>query len=224
MVVTGAMRNPSLPGADGPANLLAAARVAASDVARGLGTLVVLNDEIHAARYVQKTHTSNPGAFRSPLAGPIGWISEGIPRIAMRPAASHHLVVSTETRPRPVALLSVTLGDDGRLLRAVGDLGYVGLVIEGLGGGHVPAWMVPDLARLAGTMPVVLASRTRRGESPRRTYGFPGSETDLLGRGLIGAGSLDGPKARLLLSLLLRTGAERPEIVKTFDHWLELDD
>src|SRR3954447_4854818 len=75
VVVTGAMRHPDLPGADGPANLLASVHVAASETTRGIGTVVVLNEEIHAARFVQKTHTSNPATFRSPLAGPIGWIS-----------------------------------------------------------------------------------------------------------------------------------------------------
>ena len=70
VVVTGAMRNPTLPGAEGPANLLASVRVASHECARGVGTMVVLNDEIHAGRFVQKTHTSNPATFRSPLAGP----------------------------------------------------------------------------------------------------------------------------------------------------------
>src|SRR5690606_25563238 len=54
VVVTGAMRNPTVPGADGPANLLAAVQVAASHEARGLGCLVAMNDEIHAARFVRK--------------------------------------------------------------------------------------------------------------------------------------------------------------------------
>jgi L-asparaginase len=77
IVVTGAMRHPSLPGAEGPANLLASVQVAVSDAARGVGTMVVVNDEIHAARFVQKTHTTqNPATFRSPLTGPVGWVSE----------------------------------------------------------------------------------------------------------------------------------------------------
>ena len=93
IVVTGAMRSPSLPGADGPANLLAAVQVAASAVARGLGVLVVFNDEIHAARFVAKTHTSKPSAFQSRLTGPIGWLSEGQPVIVTRPVGRYCLNV-----------------------------------------------------------------------------------------------------------------------------------
>ena len=69
VVLTGAMRSASLPGADGPANLVAAVRVAASREACGLGVLVVLNDEIHAARFVRKRHTTSTASFGSPLAG-----------------------------------------------------------------------------------------------------------------------------------------------------------
>ncbi|MER7893290.1 asparaginase domain-containing protein [Micromonospora sp. NPDC094482] len=72
LVFTGAMRNPTLAGADGPANLLAAARVAAAQAARDLGVLVVVNDEVHAARFVRKTHSTSTATFASPNAGPIG--------------------------------------------------------------------------------------------------------------------------------------------------------
>ncbi|PPQ35682.1 asparaginase [Rhodopila globiformis] len=213
VVLTGAMRNPALPGADGPANLLGAAQVAASPDARGLGALVVFNDEVHLPLFVRKTHATSPATFRSPLAGPVGWIVEGRPRIALRPVARHAIRLSEPREIPPVALLTATLGDDGRLVPAVAASGCRGLVIEAMGGGHVPRAMVPHLAALADQMPVVLASRTGAGEGLRGTYGFPGSETDLLGRGLIHAGVLDGLKARLLLTLLL--AAEAPSRVIT---------
>ena len=89
-----------------------------------------------------------------------------------------------ETQDRPLALYTGGLGDDGRLLEAVGQLGYEGLVIEALGGGHVLSHMADPLETLAGEMPVVLASRTGSGEVLRNTYGFTGSETDLLSRSL----------------------------------------
>ena len=217
VVVTGAMRNPTLPGADGPANLLAAVTVAADGAACGLGALVVMNDEVHAARFVRKTHTQSPAAFRSPLAGPLGWISEGRASIATRPMGRRRV------RPRgggaeDVALLATFPGDDGRLVGAVGERGYSGLVVEALGGGHVPPPMVEPLAALAERMPVVLASRTGSGEVLRGTYDPPGSEMDLTRRGLIPAGMLDGPKARLFLALLLRSGTSQGEIVEAFGH------
>jgi L-asparaginase len=65
-------------------------------------------------------------------------------------------------------------------------------------------------------MPVVLASRTGSGEVLRSTYGFPGSETDVMKRGLIHGGILDGPKARLLLTLLLLAGAKSETVLDAF--------
>ncbi len=218
VVVTGAMRNPTLPGAEGPANLLASVRVAVSEAARSLGAVVVLNDEIHAARFVQKTHTSNPATFRSPLAGPVGYVFEDNVRIATRPVGRHHIDLPEETQDHPVALYTVGLGDDGRLLAQVGELGYEGLVVEAFGVGHVHSVMAEPLESLAGEMPVVLASRTGSGEVHRETYGFTGSESDLQERGLINAGMLDGPKARLFLSLMLRSGASREETIEAFEH------
>jgi L-asparaginase len=209
LVVTGAMRGPQAPGADGPANLLAAVTVAASPQARGLGTLVVLNDQVHAARFVTKAHTALPSAFASPLTGPLGLVAEGRAAIHLRPRRTEAIALppgAPGQADSQVALLRMTLGDDDRLLRALPALGYRGAVIEGMGAGHVPAGVVEACAALAGRMPVVLASRVHAGPAFTQTYAYPGAEVDLLGRGLIPGGSIGGPKARLLLSLLLRTG------------------
>jgi L-asparaginase len=212
VVVTGAMRNPTQAGADGPANLAAAVRVAASPAARGLGCVVVLADEIHAARWVRKTHTSSVAAFASPFTGPIGGVAEGRVTIATRPVRFPAIPFPANpfrdraggAGPR-VGVYPVTLGDDGEAL-AFFAARCDGLVVAGFGVGHVPVGMVPVLAELAGRMPVVLASRTGAGTVHGGTYGFPGSERDLVGRGLIPAGHLDPYKARLLLYLLLAGG------------------
>lgn len=216
VVLTGALRNPGMVGADGPANLMGAVLTAASASARGLGVLVVMNDEIHSARFVRKVHASRPSAFASPLTGPIGWVSEGNVRIVARPARTPSLSIPQGSRARAVALLKAGLGDDGRLVRVARNLGFEGLVMEGFGGGHVPPGMADALEAVALVMPVVLASRTGSGEVLQRTYGFIGSEVDLLSRGLISAGYLDGLKARLLLSLLLRTGATQLDVIQAF--------
>lgn len=217
LVLTGAMRTPSQPGADGPANLLAAVRVAASTAARDLGCVVVMNDELHAARFVRKTDTSSPAAFTSPLCGPLGRVTEDRVRVVVRPPRWRPLSIPDDAAGAPVALVRAALGDDGRLLSTIAGLGYRGLVVEATGGGHLPASWVPRLEKLAAGMPVVLASRAGSGELLRATYGFRGSEADLLARGLVPAGTLDGLKARLLLTLLMMAGAGREEIARTFD-------
>jgi L-asparaginase len=216
VVVTGAMRNPTLAGFDGPANLLAAVQVALSPQASGLGTLVVLNDQIHAARFVRKTHTSNPAAFLSPSVGALGWIVEGRPRIVLRTSAFNKLPPVDGAQVPAVALLTFALGDDARMVSQLESLGYAGLVIGAFGGGHVPALAVPALQDVAARMPVVLASRTGSGDVLQETYGFSGSERDLLARGLISAGFLDGPKARVLLSLVLAGGSDIEGVRRAF--------
>ncbi|MDE3064502.1 MAG: asparaginase [Acidobacteriota bacterium] len=216
VVVTGAMRPPGHIGADGRANLLAAVTVASSSRAKELGVVVVMNDQVHGARFVRKTHTSGVDAFTSPGAGALGEVAEGhfVLRLAAPPPSGWLARLSAPFPP--VALLTLTLGEDSRLIDEVGSLGYGGVVIEALGGGHVPGRVVDSLGDLSAALPVVLASRTGAGSVLRSTYGFPGSETDLISRGLIPAGSLDGPKARVLLSVLLATGADAEGIRRAF--------
>lgn len=214
IVVTGAMRNASMAGADGPANVLAAIRVAASTEARGTGCTVMFGEEIHAARWVRKTHATSPMAFTS-YPGPIGYIAEDRVRIMARPSNSLTVAPHDATTPARTAIVTVGLGDDGTVLRAVGD--HVdGLVVAAFGAGHVPMACVDELSDLAKRMPVILATRTGSGPVLSQTYGFPGSESDLLTRGLISASTLDPIKARILLQLLLMTAADTEQIAQTF--------
>lgn len=211
VVFTGAMRNPSLAGADGAANLLNAVRVAGSPAARGQGALLTLDDRIHTARFVQKQHASAPSAFSSPSVGPIGWIAEDRVRIPFAIRQRVHIDgVGAGTLPR-IALVRIGLDDDGGLLASVPDR-YAGVVIDAMGAGHVPEWLAEVVGDLASSMPTVLASRTGAGESFTSTYGFDGSERDLLDRGVIGAGALDGLKARVLLTLALAAGWTRAQV------------
>lgn len=220
VVVTGAMRNPTVAGADGPANLLAAVQVAISDQARGSGVLVVLNDEVHAARFVRKIHTTRPNAFGSPLSGPIGWITEGRVSFCCKLEKMPTVRPSATKKSGRVALLTATLGDNGDQVEAIRAAGFEGIVVEATGGGHVAPAMAAALESAAKQIPVVLASRTGTGETLTGTYAFPGGEIDLQRRGLIRAGWLDGLKARVLLTLLLRNSVVgRADLAMAFEAW-----
>ena len=208
VVVTGAMRPPSLAGADGPANLLAALTVAADPGARGRGVLVAFADDIHAAARVRKAHTSSVAAFVSATGGPVGRVVEGRARFFTGPAGR---VVLPRPGPGPlprVPMIVAALGAE----EPDRDLEADGLVVAAFGVGHLPQWWVEPLTGLAERMPVVLASRTLAGPVLAGTYGYPGSERDLLGRGLIPAGFLDPAKARILLMTVLAAGGGSAEV------------
>lgn len=214
LIVTGAMRSAEALGADGPANLAAAIAVAADPSSRDRGVLVVMNDEIHAAARVRKTHSSAPNAFRSPTFGPVGYVVSGAPAYGGRAIRSTPLPGRRPATAR-VALLETVLGDRGELLEIVAAAGYDGVVVAGFGVGHVSNALA-DAIEQASVVPVVVASRTGAGTTHVDTYGFAGSESDLLSRGAILAGWLDPRKARLLLCCLLGAGSSRAEIADEF--------
>jgi L-asparaginase len=208
VVVTGAMRNPTMAGADGPANLLTALQAAAASHSPRRA-LVAFADALHAAPHVSKTHSTSIAAFASDI-GPIGHVAEG--RVVIRtnpdPAPS---ILRPKLRHVRTGLITATLGDDPGLLEAAGEL-FDGLVVAGFGAGHVPAAWAEPLEKLAARIPVILATRTGRGPVLTRTYGFPGSESDLLARGLLGAGALAPVKAKVLLHTALATGLDAAQI------------
>ena len=217
LIFTGAMRNPTLAGPDGPANLLAAVRAAVDSGTRGLGVLVAFNDELHAARWVRKTHAASTATFLSPDAGPIGRFEEERVRILSVPPRRSPLPMPSgeALAGARVALHTAVMDELGDELDGVGER-YQGLVVAGFGVGHVTARLVPTLEELAARMPVVLTSRAGAGPVLRHTYAAPGSEIDLQRRGLINGGLLHPYKARVLLRLLLADGAGPERIAAAF--------
>ncbi len=185
LVITGAMRGPTLPGADGPANLAAAVAVAIDPASRDAGVLVVMNDQVHAARYVRKEHSHSPAAFVSPAAGPLGSVKEG--RVVLR-AGPQRRAPRLDPPSGPiarVALIEATFDDGGDLLSERVTAPYDGVVVAAFGAGHLSEQAAEAAIALAATKPVVLASRCGAGGPLRGTYGFLGSETHLLAGGLI---------------------------------------
>ncbi|WP_435770168.1 asparaginase [Nocardioides sp. SYSU DS0651] len=227
LVVTGAMRSPQSPGADGPANLLAAVRAALASTSRERGVLVVFDDEVHQARWVAKTDSMSTGAFRSPVFGPIGRHVEaevvyGVPAGRSGAIPLPDLAGRLEQPLPRVPLLTTWLGDRGELLDLVTGSGPDGpdgldrpdgVVVAGFGAGHVSAAMADAVGRAAAMLPVVFASRTGSGPTGRALYGYPGSEVDLVGRGAVPAGWLPPVKARLLLWALVLAGARSAQRV-----------
>lgn len=209
-----AMRSAGEIGADGPRNLANAAVVARHADARGRGALVCVNDELHAARWVTKTDTTNVSTFRSAPGGPVGRIVAGEPRFDLAPPARPP---RGDDLDQEVALVKAYSGMDDALLRWLVDERAVhGLVIEGTGAGNLPGAMVPGIDHaVARGVAVVLASRCWTGK-PQPIYGGPGGGVTLAEHGVIRSNGLNGPKARLALMVALGRTRDRDALAAWF--------
>lgn len=206
IVFTGAMRTSSDLGWDGPANIGAAVRVAASDEARGEGVLVVMSDRVFAGLDVTKAHTHMLDAFESPGLGPLAVVDDG--RVVFRRAIpSPCEIVDAPELATPVDIVYAYSGADSRLLDASRERGR-GVVIAGMGRGNLPPEMVPGVERwIASGRPVVITSRSLRGRVGH-TYGYFGGGRRLHELGAIFAGSRRPQQARIDLMLALGAGID----------------
>lgn len=204
IVFVAAMRNLSEIGPDGPRNLRDAIRVAASSPATGRGAVLVVNETIHDARYVTKTHTVNPATFDSPHGGPIGEVTAvGID--FFRPAAGREIVPKPRVYGR-VPLVKVYTGMDDSVLDWLLETGVDGVVIEGSGAGNVPGTLLPGIKRMVSAgVPVVLTTRCIGGPLAPvyGTGGASGGGHDLMEAGVIPASRFTSQKARVALLALL---------------------
>jgi L-asparaginase len=210
IVFTGAMRTSSELGWDGPGNLGAAVRVAASEAAGGCGVVVVMSDRIYTALDVTKAHTHMLDAFDSPGLGPLGVIDDG--EVIFRRALPERAPVLAPAAPStPVDIVYAWAGADSRLLDASRAAGQ-GVVVAGMGRGNVPPAMVEGIERwLVEGKPVVITSRAFRGRVGC-TYGYPGGGRRLAERGAIFAGARRPPQARIDVMLGLGAGLSVAEL------------
>lgn len=208
VVFTGSMRTSSELVSDGPRNLLCAAQVAAHPGAAGLGVMVVMNEEIHAAQDVTKLNAESLAAFCSPNHGPLGFISRSWGRdeiiINRRPLRREH--VPAPHLEERVAYIKTVMGADGQLIDAAVAAGACGLVIEAFGGGEITPFMAPAVAAARGVgVEIVVATRSPSGR-PLDLYADLGEGKWLRDQGVRFAGYLNGPKTRIKLMLVLGLG------------------
>ncbi|GHA73235.1 putative L-asparaginase [Formosimonas limnophila] len=209
VVLTGAMRSNDQLSADGMANLLAATRVAAAERSRGRGVMVVMNDEIHSARYVKKMDTSCVQTFQSPQHMPIGSMTHssddsGVRFITPPRRFTPVLNVSRETCELPrVDIISMYAGADAALFNASIAAGAQAVVVQGVGASSVNLEMYTAIeSAIAQGVAVVIASRSPLGMCAP-VYGYKGGGKTLAALGAAFAHDLPAHKARLYAQLLL---------------------
>ncbi|WP_181348200.1 asparaginase [Thalassobacillus sp. CUG 92003] len=215
VIVTGAMRSSNELGSDGLYNLVTAIRVACCDEAQDKGVLVVMNDEIHTAKNVTKTSTSNVATFQSPQYGPIGITTKSN-------VFFHHKLTAHESYPiqniqKNVSLVKAYAGMDGLIFDALRHNKIDGLVVEALGQGNLPPETIDAIKNMINEgIPVLLVSRCYQGVV-QSTYAYQGGGRHLKDIGVIFVNGLTGPKARIKLMIALEMTNTPSELAPMFE-------
>jgi L-asparaginase len=214
VVFTGAQRHADMADTDGPRNIADAVRVAASPNARGLGTVVVFEGDIHAASSVSKTHASRVDTFRSAGYGKLGDVDQGTVFIERRPKRR---VIADHGLAEGIELVKPGLGSSRAYLDYCAATAVAGVVIEAFGRGNAPRGFADAVERLvAANIPVVVASRCADGRT-EPIYGGDSGAVTLKDAGAIFSGQLSAVKSRLALSALVAGKADSAAIVRCFD-------
>ena len=210
IVLTGAMRSSNELGSDGVYNYLSALRVASDDKAADKGVLVVMNDEIHAAKYVTKTHTTNVSTFQTPTHGPLGLIMK------------HEILYFKTAEPRVrfdldkiqglVPIIPVYAGMTEELLDLLPVDQLDGLIIQAFGAGNVPNETAQKLNNLIQEgLPIALVSRCFNGIA-EPVYAYEGGGVCLQNAGVFFVKELNAQKARLKLLIAINAGLRGEEL------------
>jgi len=210
IVLTGAMRSSNEIGSDGLYNFRQAIITAAHESARDKGVLVVMNDEIHEARFVTKTHTTSVDTFRAPTFGPIGILSKNKPIFLKEVIEEERYDIKSVQGTIPI--IKAYAGMDGTLFKLLNDSPVDGVVIEALGAGNLPPQVLPELQQLLDkNIPIALVSRCANGIA-EDIYSYSGGGIELKKMGIMFVRGITGPKARLRLLVALNANLSGREL------------
>jgi L-asparaginase len=215
IVVVGAMRPATAYSADGPANLLDACSVAACPVARGRGTLVVMNGRIHSGLWVGKRHVSSVEAFDSPLAGALGEVADQAVQWFRAAGRAPTVAWQTPTQWPRVDIAVAYAGVDETAMRAFVAAGARGIVHAGLGNANTPT----AYRALIQSLPAqgVLVARCARFITGSVTRASVYADAQ---HGILTAGPLPPHKVRIVMLLGLAHGMDGPKIQAWIDQIL----
>jgi L-asparaginase len=214
------MRYYSETGFDGIRNLLNGIKACVLPLPPSTGVVLLMTDRIFSARDVIKVHSLNVDAFEAPECGPVAYVAGEDVRLThaagRSPRERRPLIRAGGVEPR-VGLVSCYTGMDGGVVEHFLRRGVAGIVVEGFGAGNVPPGVVPALEKAVGRgLPVVLTTRVPEG-GVWPVYAYSGGAADLRGRGVILAGRLSAPKARVKLMVALGAGCTLPAIRRLFE-------
>jgi L-asparaginase len=211
----GAQRSASDLSADGPANIYDAVMTVVSPDSKGWGAVLVMDQYVNGARYVQKSHTTNPHTFKPGQYGYLGYVVNN-------KLMKFNDVIKTTKVDLPKSLVKVPLfhtfpGDDGSSIKHAVDDGAKGIAVAGLGAGNVSKEVFEAVKyALSKNVPVVIGTRVYEG-GVYPMYGSEGGGSTLMKAGAILSKDLALNKARLLLLLGVSNGLKGEELSKLFD-------
>lgn len=201
VVITGSQRAPQLEGTDAYKNLMAAIIAASSEKLKKLGVLVVFNDSIYSANHIRKVNSFQVNGFDSPGFGHLGYVSESNVHLLQRPELPQPFTPVTAL-PRVDIIVGCLEASPQQLISSA-ESGANGIILEGIGKGHVPPSWIPVVERLVteGVKFAVVTGSLMGSLEP--TYDFNGCLKDLLDLGVIPVADMSARKARIRLMLAL---------------------
>ena len=215
IVMVGAMRNSGSLSADGPLNIYNAVNVAMCKKAVGKGVMVVMNDEIHAAREVTKTNTTAVDTFKSPNSGKIGTVFYGNVKFYMNPVRKHTVnsafdITKIKELPR-VDIIYSHSNDNPDFVNLAVKNGAKGIINAGMGNGNpFPSALEALGEAVKSGVVVVRDSRVGSGETTLN------GEVDDGKYGFLASDNLNAQKARVLLMLALTQTTDKAKIQEFF--------